>query len=65
MGSKVVPKRGQDSQNYLEQGRRRGQSNKSQAGQVRVSVRVMEPMGIGRKSDHVGGKIYPSDQSYD
>ena len=41
LGPKVAPKRGQDSQNDVEQGRRRGQSSKSWTGQVRLSVRAM------------------------
>ena len=58
MGPKVAPKRGQDSQNDLEQGRRRGQSSKSQAGQVRSSVRVMELTGNQPESNRFRVKSF-------
>ncbi len=45
LGTKVVPERGQDSQNDIEKRSKRGQSSKSWAGQVRLSVRVMGPNG--------------------
>ena len=41
LGPKVAPERGQDSQNDVEQGRRRGQSSKSEGGRVRLSVGAM------------------------
>ncbi len=47
LGHKVVPERGRDSQNDVEQRRERGQSSKSRAGQVRLSGRAM-----GRTGNH-------------
>ena len=65
MGHKVAPERGQDSQNDVEKRSKRGQSNKSWAAQVRLSVGAMEinrdSMGI--KKTEV--KVYLYGQSYD
>ncbi len=43
----------QDSQNDLDQGRRRGQSSKGWTGQVRLSVRAVEPEW---ESEWIGGQ---------
>ena len=69
MGPKVAAKRGRDSQNDVEQGRERGQSSKSQAGQVRLSVGAMETIGNCRKLSgtrvRAEAKVYLTDKSYD
>ena len=56
LGPQSRAREGRDSQNDVEQRRKRGTSSKSWAGQVRLSVRVMEIIATQLDSDQIRGQ---------